>query len=500
MDPNTAVTTSVAVALIGFAGCIVLLLLLIARWKWHVFLALLLPIILFGILPGVQRNNFIEAFENGFGKTLGQIGIVIVLGSVIAEGLRQTGAIQVITRSMVKLVGAKRMPFALTLTGFVLGIAIFSDVAYVILNPLVHSAAHVLGVSIGTMSIGLVGALQLTHAIVPPTPGPLAAAALVGADIGKTIIFGGIGCLVGSVAGWVWGQFIAGPRIKTPPSEEFRDSRYMEELEAVEVGPEGSDPAGDRATGIGTEQDGTDSDNEVEGGGGETGGAGDGGPVHPSTLRAYAPIAVPVVLISAQSVARLVLEAENPLRVILEFVGWPVVALTIGLWLAITNQKPRAGRISATNQWVKDGLKTSAMILVVTGLGGSLSEILKGTPAVDFIAGVFVAYGLPAILLPFFLGVLGNMVTGSTTVGVITAASLVAPMLGTLGLSPEAAMLAGASGSVIIKYVNSSYFWVCTSLSELEVKEALLGYGGVTAVGGVASFVAVWIMWSLGLV
>ena len=217
MDSAT-VTSNVVLAVAGFAGCVVLLMLLIARWKWHVFLALLLPILLFGVLPGIQRNNFIAAFEKGFGNTLGKIGVVIVLGSIIAEALRHTGAIQVITRSMVRLVGASRMPFALTLTGFVLGIAIFSDVAYVILNPLVHSAAHAMGVGMGTMSVGLVGALQLTHAIVPPTPGPLAAAALLGADIGKIIIFGSIASLGGAVAGWAWGQFAAGPRMKTKPS------------------------------------------------------------------------------------------------------------------------------------------------------------------------------------------------------------------------------------------------------------------------------------------
>ncbi len=455
MDPNTAVTTSVVIALVGLAGCVVLLMFLIARWKWHVFLALLLPILLFGVLPGVQRNNFIEAFELGFGKTLGSIGIVIVLGSIIAEALRHTGGVQVITRSMVRLVGAKRMPFALTLSGFILGIAIFSDVAYVILNPLVHSAAHVMGVGIGTMSIGLVGALQLTHAIVPPTPGPLAAVALLGADIGKTIIFGSIACLVGSVAGWAYGQYIAGPRLGTLPSEEFKDADFFQESDTARL---------------------------------------------PSTLSAYAPIAIPVLLISAQSVARLVLEEGNLLREILGFVGWPVVALSIGLLLALRNIPNKENRTATTNQWVKDGLKTSAMILVVTGLGGSLSEILKGTPAVGFVADIFASHGLPTILLPFVIGIIGNMLTGSTTVGVITAASLVAPMLGTLGLSPEAAMLSGASGSVILKYVNSSYFWVCTSLSKLEVNEALVGYGGVTLVGGIASFAAVWVMWAVGLV
>jgi GntP family gluconate:H+ symporter len=133
-------------------------------------------------------------------------------------------------------------------------------------------------------------------------------------------------------------------------------------------------------------------------------------------------------------------------------------------------------------------------------LGGSLSEILKGTPAVQYVADLFTTFGLPAILLPFILGIIGNMLTGSTTVGVITAASLVAPMLGALQLSPEAAMLSGASGSVIIKYVNSSYFWVCTSLTKMELKEALLGFGGATLVGGLASFGAVWLMWAAGWV
>ncbi|MFC1575505.1 GntP family permease [Gemmatimonadota bacterium] len=455
MNPATAVTTDVVVALVGLAGCVVLLLFLIARFKWHVFLALLLPILLFGVLPGIQRNNFIEAFETGFGKTLGSIGIVIVLGSIIAEALRHTGGVQVITRSMVRLVGAHRMPFALTLSGFILGIAIFSDVAYVILNPLVHSSAHVMRVGIGTMSIGLVGALQLTHAIVPPTPGPLAAAALLGADIGKTIIFGSVACLGGALAGWLFGQYVGGPRIKTLPAEEYKDLGFLEETE---------------------------------------------GELLPSTLSAYAPIAVPVILISAQSMAKLFLAEGNAVREILAFVGWPVVAITIGLWLALRNIAPDVNKTETTNQWVKDGLKTSAMILVVTGLGGSLSEILKGTPAVGFVADLFASYGLPAILLPFVLGIIGNLLTGSTTVGVITAASLVAPMLGGLGLSPEAAMLSGASGSVIIKYVNSSYFWVCTSLTKMDVKEALFGFGGVTLVGGVSSFALVWVMWAVGWV
>jgi GntP family gluconate:H+ symporter len=454
MDPSTAVNTSAAISLIGFGIVIFLLLFLIAKWKWHVFFALLIPIIFFGILPGVQQNNFIDAFESGFGNTLGSIGVVIVLGSIIAEALKHTGAIQVITKSMVDLVGSKRMPLALTLTGFIIGIAIFSDVAYVILNPLVHSAAKTMGVSIAVMSTGLVGALQLTHAIVPPTPGPLAAAAIVGADIGKTIIFGGIACLFGSLACWAWGVYVAGPRIKTMASDEFLG------LDIDEDAPE----------------------------------------VLPSTLSSYMPIIIPIILIGTQSVVALSFPEGHILRTIFLYLGWPVVALSIGVWLAYRNITSDDDKQKAKDQWVESALKTSAMILVVTGLGGSLSAILRGTPAVDFIAAVFTDYGLPTILLPFVIGIIGNMITGSTTVGVITAASLVAPMLTSLSLSPEAAMLAGASGSVIIKYVNSSYFWVCTSLTRLSVPDAVFSYGGATLVGGIVSFMVVCLMWSVGLI
>ena len=453
MDPATAVTTSPALSLIGFAVVIFLLRLLIAKWKWHVFFALLIPILLFGVLPGIQRNNFIDAFETGFGNTLGSIGVVIVLGSIIAEALKHTGAIQVITRSMVKLIGSNRMPLALTMTGFVIGVAIFSDVAYVILNPLVHSAAKSMGVGIAVMSTGLVGALQLTHAIVPPTPGPLAAAALLGADIGKTIIFGSIACLFGSMSCWAWGVYVAGPRIKTQASDEF---------------------------------DGRNFDNAEED--------------LPSTLSSYTPILIPIVLIGTQSVVSLLFDEGHILRTIFSYLGWPVIALSIGVWLAYRNIKSEDAKDKAKDEWVEAALRTSAMILVVTGLGGSLSAILRGTPAVDYIAMLFTEYGLPTIMLPFLIGIIGNLITGSTTVGVITAASLVAPMLGGLGLSPEAAMLAGASGSVIIKYVNSSYFWVCTSLTKLSVSDAVFSYGGATLVGGLTSFAVVCVMWVVGLI
>ena len=447
------ITESALVALAGLVAIVALLFLLITRFKWHVFLSLLVPIVLFALIPGIDRQTFIDAFEQGFGRTIQSIAVVIVLGSVLAEALKHTGGIERITASMIRLVGQARMPLALTLSGFVIGLAIFSDVGYVILNPLVHSAAISSGLNMSVMATGLVGAMQLTHAMVPPTPGPLAAVALVGADIGSVILYGGIATLIASLAGWVYAR-AAGPYIESPPSDEFVGQSFIEQ------GREGELPA---------------------------------------TWRCYAPILIPLALIAGQSVTAFALPADHLVNRAMLYLGWPVVALGIGILIAYSNTKPDQAE-ARTSKWIEEALRGSAMIIMVTGLGGSLSQILRATPAVDAIAEAVAATGLAPIFLPFVLGVAGNLITGSTTVGVITAASVAAPMMDTLGLSPEATMLAGAAGSIIVKYVNSSYFWVCTSLSRMPLKSALLSYGGVTLVNGVTAMMVVYALWVVGLI
>jgi GntP family gluconate:H+ symporter len=445
------ITDSTIIALAGLIGIMALLFLLITKFKWHVFLALLAPILIFAAIPGIDRTIFIEAFEQGFGGTIESIAVVIVLGSLLAEALKHTGGVERVTASMIGWVGKKRMPLALTLSGFVIGIAIFSDVGYVILNPLVHSAALSTGTNMSVMATGLVGALQLTHALVPPTPGPLAAVALVGADLGTVIVLGGLVTLVASMAGWGF-ALLVGPRIESPPSEEFVGQSFMDQGRESEL---------------------------------------------PSTAWAYAPILVPLTLIAGQSVSGYLLPEVHIVNRVMLYLGWPVVALSIGVLLAYKSTRTAHEGVRAST-WVENALRTSAMIIMVTGLGGSLSQILRATPAVDTVAEFMAGTGLPTIFLPFVIGVIGNMITGSTTVGVITAATIAAPMMETLGLSPEATMLAGASGSIIVKYVNSSYFWVCTSLSRMPLKSALISFGGVTLVNGVTAMAAVYVLWVIG--
>jgi GntP family gluconate:H+ symporter len=447
------ITDSAFVALAGLAAVIALLFLAIVKFKWHVFLALLVPILLFGLLPGVDRRAFVAAFEQGFGRTIQSIAVVIVLGSIIAEALKHTGGIERITSSMIAWVGQHRMPLALTMSGWVIGVAIFSDVGYVILNPLVHSAALKSGTTMSVMATCLVGSMQLTHAMVPPTPGPLAAVALVGADLGTVIFWGSIITFIASIAGWVF-ALVVGPHVPSPPSAEFVGQSLVEQGRESEL---------------------------------------------PSTWRAYAPIVVPLALIATQSAAANMLPPEHLANRVMLYLGWPVIALGIGILLAYWNTRSSQAE-ARTSTWVEDALRTSSMIIMVTGLGGALSYILRETPAVDAIARAVASTGLPAIFLPFVLGVVGNMVTGSTTVGVITAASVTAPIMGTLNLRPEAAMLAGAAGSMIIKYPNSSYFWVCTSLSRMPLNAAMISYGGVTFVGGVVAMACVYVLWAAGII
>lgn len=446
-------TESAVIALAGLIGVVALLFLTITRFKWHVFLAVLVPILLFALVPGIDRKVFIAAFELGFGRTVQSIAVVIVLGSLLAEALKHTGAIERITLSMIKWVGQKRMPLALTFTGYLVGIPIFADVGYVILNPLVHSAAIRTGLNMSTMATGLIGAMLLTHAIVPPTPGPLAAVAIVQADMGKIILFGCIICFGASLVGWMYGR-VVGPRLESPPSPEFVGQSYA-----------------------------------------------DRGLEHalPTPPRAFLPLLLPLVLIAGQSILALVLPPDHIVTTAMLFLGWPVVALALGVAFAFRNATVEQ-RGERTSTWVENALRTSAMMIMVTGLGGSLSQILRQTPAVDVIAQGMASTGLPAIFLPFVLGVVGNMITGSATVGVITAASITAPMMPTLGLSPEATMLAGSCGSIIIKYVNSSYFWVCTSLTRMPLRSALISFGGVTFVNGISAMAITFVLWSLGAI
>jgi GntP family gluconate:H+ symporter len=264
------------------------------------------------------------------------------------------------------------------------------------------------------------------------------------------IVWGCFVSLIASFFGWMYALAV-GPRLPSPPSSEFIGKSFVDQGRESEL---------------------------------------------PTTFWAFAPILIPLTLIAAQSTAAMLLPKKHIVNEAMLYLGWPVVALGIGVLIAYRNTK-RDQAAARTNEWIENGLRTSAMIIMVVGLGGALSQILRQTPAVDAIAKGMESTGLPTIFLPFVLGVVGNMITGSTTVGVITAASIVSPMMDRLGLSPEATMLSASAGGIITKYVNSSYFWVCTSLTRMPLRSALISFGGVMIVNGVVSMAVIYALWTL---
>jgi len=178
------------------------------RFRLHPFLALLFATILYGLFSGMPLHELVESINGGFGSTIGYIGIVIVAGCIIGTFLEESGGAYSMAEWILKIVGQKHVPLVMSIIGFFVSIPVFADSGFVVLTPLNKALSKRAGISFAGATIALAMGLMVTHCLVPPTPGPLAAAALVGADIGKTIIFGSVACLSGAVAGWIWGQFI----------------------------------------------------------------------------------------------------------------------------------------------------------------------------------------------------------------------------------------------------------------------------------------------------
>ena len=345
------------------------------------------------------------------------------------------------------------MPLALTLSGFVIGIAIFSDVGYVILNPLVHSAALTTGTNMSVMATGLVGAMQLTHALVPPTPGPLAAVALGGADLGKVIVLGVLVTLIGAIAGWIY-ALLVGPHVESPPSKEFVGQSFVEQGRESEL---------------------------------------------PSTAWAYAPILVPLGLIAGQSVAGFMLPETHLVNRIMLYLGWPVVALDGGNSFGLPEHEAGARRRTHLNL----GRRSTANI-GHDHRGDRTGRLVESDPACDTRGGyVCRIHGRDRIAVDFSTVLRGDYRQHDHGIhhgrGHYRGRNRRSDDADSR-FEPGSHHAGRGLRSIIVKYVNSSYFWVCTSLSRIPLKGALISFGGVTLVNGITAMAAVYVLWVFGVI
>ena len=435
-----------AAALLWLLVSVILIIILTGRYKMNAFLVLIGVAFGYGLIIGMPALEVVRGIKNGFGGTLTNIGIVIVAGTIMGTILEKTGAALAMTETILGLVGKKRAPLAMNIAGYVVSIPVFCDSGYVILNPLNKALAKESGTSMAVMAVALATGLYATHTMVPPTPGPIAAAGALSADLGKVILLGLIAAIPSSLAGLLWATKVA----KKYDLEADIHESYSDIVKKF-------------------------------------------GKL-PNKFLSFLPIIFPIVLILLKSVAEFPSKpfGGGNIQQFLSFVGDPVTALLLGVFVALLLVK-KGGMSEAIDGWMSQGIKDSAIILVITAAGGSFGQIIKAGPIVDFIKLNLGELNL-GIFLPFLISAALKTAQGSSTVAIVTTASIIAPMLSTLGLDPALTVIAIGAGSMVVSHANDSYFWVVSQFSNMPVTVAYKAFTSATAVEGVVAFIAVFLM------
>jgi GntP family gluconate:H+ symporter len=426
---------------------IVMSLLIIAttRHNVHPFLTLILSAIIMGFIGGLDGNMVIIKVSEGFGNTLKSIGIIIAFGTIIGAYLEKSGGAQTMASSILKIVGDKNSSLAMNITGFIVSIPVFCDSGFVILSALNKALSKKTGISIAILAVSLSTGLYATHVFVPPTPGPLAAAGTIGADIGLVLLLGLMVAVPSSLAGWIWARHSG------------------KNISMTKVNDEAA--------------------NEVVG--------------LPKTYKSFAPIVFPILLIALKSVADYPTSplGDGLFYHVIIFVGNPVVALLIGVFLSFSLKSKKTD--TSHFHWVTSGLKNAGVIILITGAGGAFGNVLRATDIGDTLGSVLSGWQV-GLLLPFLLAAVLKSAQGSSTVAIITSAALIVPLLEPLGMTGEIAkaliVLAIGSGAMTVSHVNDSYFWVVSQFSNMNTANALRSHTLATFFQGITGIVVIFIL------
>jgi GntP family gluconate:H+ symporter len=409
---------------------IVVVILLIAWAKWHPFLALILGSAVLGLVAGVGPGDIVTSFTTGLGTTVGTVGLLIALGSMIGALLAESGGADSIVRRIVDGVSGAALPWAMAGVAALIGLPLFFEVGVVLLVPIVLLVARRTDVGLLRIGIPALAGLSVLHGLVPPHPGPLVAIASLHADLGLTLIFGLI-CAVPTViiAGPVFGNFISKrvPVAVPPPLQKEKDEQ--EEIEGRNPG------------------------------------------VWPAVLT----VLLPIVLMLARGIAELTLDKGNSVRSALDVLGNPPVALLLGVLLAMWTLGKRAGfNRQGVSAVIGGSLPPIAGILLIVAAGGGFKQVLVDAGVGGVVADAAKDAHINALLLGFLVAVGIRVATGSATVATITAAGIVAPLATTLD-RPTVALLALAigCGSLFFSHVNDAGFWLVKEYFGMTVGQTI---------------------------
>ncbi|MET7381023.1 gluconate:H+ symporter [Streptomyces sp. NPDC005526] len=460
------------VAALGIA----LLLFLIIKARLQPFVALLAVSIAVGLLAGlsvtelfgtVQRSDAVSTIEAGMGGILGHVAIIIGLGTMLGAILEVSGGAEVLASRLLNLFGERRAPLAMGLTGLIFGIPVFFDVGIFVLAPLVYAAAKRSGKSILLYCLPLLAGLSMTHAFLPPHPGPVAAAGLLHVQLGWVILMGVVCGIPAVLAAWAFSAwigrriFVDVPQDMVEASDEARRA-VLEEQRAAGAEPREK-------------------------------------PVPLATVLGI--IGTPLVLILAATFSSIAL-APSTLRSVVEFFGHPFVALTIALLLAYYLLGIRRGWSRKSLETVStSSLKPVGNILLVVGAGGVFGAVLKASGVAQALSDTFNGVGLPVIVLAYLISVVLRVAQGSATVAIVTTAGIVAPLLAE-GHHSQAfvalVIMAVSAGSIFASHVNDGGFWMVAkyfgiterdTLKTWTVLESVLSVVGFAVAAGLSVFV-----------
>lgn len=429
-----------------------------ARWKLHPFLALLLAAFGVGLFSGLPGSETIAAITDGFGGTLGSIGIVIAAGTVIGSLLEKSGSTRVIAELVIRCIGKARSALAMSITGAIVSIPVFCDSGFVILSPLNRSLASESKQSLATFAVALSMGLYTTHVFIPPTPGPIAAAGTLEADIGSVILLGAAVTIPVIIVTYLFAKYM-GRKIYIDPSKP---------VTADETGEVDNDQTLPKSH-------------------------------EPAATTALLPILVPMLLIALGSVANLPAQpfGEGWLQGVINFLGDPNTALIIGVFLAFRTIHPGRRGPKAYGEWVGSGLKSAGTIILITGAGGAFGSVLRATEIGSFLGQLMAEWNI-GIFLPFLIAAALKTAQGSSTVAIITSASIMLPLLPEAGMAggmgPVLVTLAIGAGAMTVSHANDSYFWVVSQFSGMDVSQAYRLQTSGSAVAGVTGIAMIFMM------
>jgi len=439
------------IAILLLVLSVLLIIVLTVKLKVHPFLALLAAALFFALFSGMSLDTIVQLVNDGFGITLGKIGIVIVLGVIIGAFLEHSGGAYKLAEVVLRFIGKKRVHEAMGIVGFIVSIPVFADSGFIILNPLNKSLTKKAGLSIVGTATALILGLMITHVLVPPTPGPIAAAGIIGADVGLVMLIGLIIGMLSLIVAIIYCKKM-GSTYFIDPNPKITDEEIQQKMKQA-----------------------------------------------PSAFKSFLPILIPILLIVGKSIMDFnLVEGEEPTAMVkfISFIGSPIIALLIGMLFAFLLPKKWDNEMLATTGWVGKALADASNIILITGAGGIFGTILQNSGIADVLAASLSGANL-GIWLPFLLCAAIKTAQGSSTVALITTASIVAPLLLTMGFTTEIdkALVVAAigAGAMVVSHANDSGFWILTQFSGIDVKTGYRVYTLGTLVVGTFAALCVFI-------